>query len=131
MITTPPLIPVSVGELADKITILMIKSERISDPEKKAAVLREAALLQPIWDEILAADARLAEPFMELRTTNEELWEIEDQIRDCESRGDFGADFVRLARAVYMVNDRRGAAKRRIDALSGSPVREMKSYTPY
>jgi len=122
-------IPVSFGEAADRITILTIKNERISDAGKLDNVRKELALVSDAFFAHVAPAAGFDALFAELKSVNEALWRIEDDIRDCESRGDFGPDFVALARAVYQTNDRRAGIKRAIDALLGSELREEKSYT--
>ena len=104
-------VEVSAGELIDKITILEIKAERIADPDKVANVERELRSLAAARSEALPSSAELDELTAELRRINERLWEIEDDIRDCERKRDFGERFVELARAVYRTNDRRAAAK--------------------
>jgi hypothetical protein len=116
---------VSYGEAADKISILEIKSAKLADPAKLANVARELALLRGAF---APADPGFAPLFAELKRINETLWQIEDDIRECERRGDFGETFIRLARAVYITNDRRARAKRRIDDLLGSELKEEKSY---
>ena len=125
-------VPVSVGELIDKLTILAIKDARIGDDAKRANVRRELEALEVV---AVAAGLRqrpgLAELEEALRTVNGELWTIEDRIRDCERQADFGPGFVELARAVYVTNDRRAALKRQINALSGSELVEEKSYAAY
>jgi hypothetical protein len=121
-------IPISYGDAADRITILTIKNERIKDEAKLGHVRMELALLSDAF----FANVKLADGFdslfAELKAINEALWRIEDDIRSCESRGDFGDAFVRLARAVYLTNDRRAQIKRAIDELLGSELREEKSY---
>ncbi len=124
-------IPVSPGELLDKISILEIKAARIADPAKLQAVLHELDLLRTAREKHIAASVDLASCVAELRTTNESLWDIENRIRDCERRGDFGPDFVDLARSVYQFNDRRAALKRAINELSGSAFAEVKLYSSY
>lgn len=121
-------IPVPIGELVDKITILRIKTERIADLNKLANVERELALLDEVRRRCAPAKVRMSALESELETINRELWDIEDRIRDCEHHSDFGAEFVALARAVYMTNDRRSAVKRRISELAGSTLIEEKSY---
>jgi hypothetical protein len=122
--------PVSWGELADKITILEIKAERIDDAGKRANVQRELDLLREKM--ALAPDRPgLAGLVDGLRAVNLELWVIEDDIRDCERAKDFGAQFIALARAVYQTNDRRAALKKDINLLLGSGIVEEKSYKPY
>lgn len=124
-------VPVSAGELVDKVTILEIKSERIGDPAKLANVRRELAGLSAIADPLLKANPGLAPLKASLRSINEALWQIEDDIRDCERAKDFGTKFIELARAVYVTNDQRAVAKRRIDELLGSEILEEKSYQAY
>lgn len=123
----PIAVEVGAGELIDKITILEIKAERITDTAKLENIRRELEHLQaarealprtPEWDGL--AD--------QLRTINAAIWDVEDEIRDCERRGDFGERFVELARAVYRTNDRRAAVKREINLLARSGIIEEKSY---
>lgn len=124
-----PWVPVAWGELFDKITILTIKARRIADPARHANVERELALLSEVRRQALVAPpAGIAEIEAELAAVNEELWTIEDEIRRLDRAGEFGPAFVALARAVYRTNDRRAALKRRIDELTGSPLREEKWY---
>lgn len=124
-------VEVSPGELIDKITILEIKSERIVDPDKLANVRRELRSLTATHEKALDPSPELDEFTAELRRINERLWEIEDDIRDCERNGDFGERFIELARAVYRTNDRRAAAKRSINELLGSELVEEKDYADY
>ena len=123
--------PISAGELVDKITILRVKAERIGDPAKEANVRKELGLLEAIAAEALPASAEIDALTAELTAINAALWDIEDGKRDCERRQDFGDRFVRLARDVYIENDRRAAVKRRINAAAGSELVEEKSYKPY
>jgi hypothetical protein len=128
------LVPVSWGELLDKITILQIKSERMTDAAKLANVRHELDLLVSVSDRQLVRPAGLDDLddlLAALRQVNERLWDIEDAIRLREKQQDFGAGFVTLARAVYQTNDRRAALKHRINTLLGSQVVEEKSYQPY
>ncbi len=120
-------IPVSVGELVDKVTILRIKARRIGEA-KRANVVRELTLLEEIMARVVPAGAGVAALTTDLEAVNARLWDIEDGKRDCERRQDFGAPFVALARAVYLENDRRAAIKRRINELTGSAIVEEKSY---
>ncbi len=124
-------VEVSAGELVDKITILEIKAERIADPDKLANVHRELRSLTATRREALPSSEELDELTAELRRINERLWEIEDDIRDCERKSDFGERFIELAREVYRTNDRRAAAKRRINELLGSELVEEKDYAEY
>ena len=125
------LIPVSAGELADKITILRVKAERIGHPDKERNVRHELALLEEAAREHLPDNIEMRALMRELTQVNARLWEIEDGKRDCERRQDFGPEFVELARAVYIENDRRADVKRRINMLTGSQIVEEKSYQPY
>ncbi|TAN59372.1 MAG: hypothetical protein EPN20_15205 [Magnetospirillum sp.] len=125
------LVPVSWGEIIDKITILEIKAERLADAVKLANVNKELAELVAVREREFPAHAGLATLAAELKAINETLWVIEDDIRDCERAKDFGAKFVELARAVYITNDRRAASKRKVNDLLGSALIEEKSYAPY
>jgi hypothetical protein len=125
------LVPVSWGEIIDKITILEIKAERLGDPAKLANVNKELAELASVREREFPGHAGLAKLAAELKAINEKLWVVEDDIRDCERAKDFGAKFVELARAVYFTNDERAAVKRRINDLLGSALVEEKSYAPY
>jgi len=124
-------VEVSPGELIDKITILEIKSERMSDLEKLKNVRTELATLIACRDRAIPPSTKLDELTRSLKDVNEALWQIEDEIRDCERNGDFGAKFVELARSVYRSNDRRSTVKRQINELLGSSLIEEKSYAPY
>lgn len=124
-------VPVSWGELLDKIAILEIKAERIADPAKTANVAKELAALRATRDEAGVDLTPLAAVIGALREVNEALWQIEDDIRDCERQGDFGARFVALARDVYRTNDKRAALKRQVNEALGSELVEEKSYAAY
>ncbi|EQD63244.1 hypothetical protein B1A_09229 [mine drainage metagenome] len=124
------LVPVSPGELLDKITILRIKTARISDSAKLANVHLELELLERTWLDACAG-AQLAGEERALRAVNERLWDIEDRIRDKEAAGSFDQEFIELARSVYLVNDERAAVKRRVNLALGSRLVEEKSYRPY
>ena len=124
-------VEVSVGELLDKITILEIKSERIDDPAKLVNVRKELDLLRTTWQASPLAATDVAAEMAALKTVNEELWEIEDNVRRHEAAGDFDAEFVRLARGVYHANDRRAALKRDLNLKCGSGLVEEKSYVDY
>ena len=124
-------VAVSAGELIDKITILEIKSERIADAAKLANVRHELETLDAARREAVTPSPGLDELTAGLKAVNERLWQIEDDIRDCERNGDFGPRFVELARAVYVNNDERAALKRRINEILGSDIVEEKSYAAY
>jgi Family of unknown function (DUF6165) len=125
------LVPTAPGELVDKLTILRIKSERISDAAKLANVRHEMAVLQSTADAHLPQTAVLGQLWEELYQINLSLWVIEDDIRDCERVDDFGAKFIELARAVYVTNDDRARVKKAINLHLGSAIVEEKSYADY
>jgi tetratricopeptide (TPR) repeat protein len=127
----PVLVEVPPGELLDKITILEIKAERITDADKLRHVREELRVLAAARDEALPAGADLARLTAELKAVNEQLWDIEDEIRRCEAKQTFNKRFIELARSVYHTNDRRAALKRQINDLLGSHLVEEKSYAPY
>jgi transcriptional regulator of nitric oxide reductase len=124
-------VPVSPGEVLDKITILEIKSERISDLEKVANVRVELALLQETWKEFIRDDEVIRDLHSQLKEVNEALWEIEDDIRDKERAKEFDQRFIELARAVYVTNDRRSRVKKELNLHLGSEIIEEKSYQDY
>lgn len=124
-------IEVAPGELIDKITILELKQEHISDAAKLANVRHELDVLTKARDMAMPASAALDQLAAELKQVNAALWRIEDDIRDCERAKDFGPTFIELARAVYMTNDRRATVKRAINDLLGSSIVEEKSYAAY
>jgi hypothetical protein len=125
-----PLVTVAVspGELFDKISILEIKARRIGDPQKLRNVQFELEMLTEARDRLIPARTELTELTTELRLVNELLWDVEDAIRCCERNGDFGPNFIDLARSVYINNDRRAAIKRQINELLGSRLIEEKSF---
>lgn len=123
-------VPVSWGELVDKITILQIKSDRMSDARKLANVRKELSLLRDKLGDN-AANGEIVRLSGALYTVNSALWDIEDHIRDCENAGDFGETFVSLARSVYITNDKRADLKREVNMVLGSGLIEEKSYQSY
>ena len=125
------LVPISPGELLDKITILRIKAARMSDATKVANVKHELGLLEKTWKESGAAAVNLGPEEANLKRVNEALWVIEDDIRDEERASRFGEKFIELARAVYVTNDERAAIKKRINTALGSNIVEEKSYKKY
>ena len=125
------LVPVSFGELLDKIAILQIKSERMVDPAKLANVRNELSALERTWMEHPAAGGDIARLRADLKSVNERLWVIEDDIRLKEKAQAFDAEFIELARSVYVRNDERAAVKREINAKLGSTLVEEKSYQDY
>ena len=124
-------VPVSVGEVLDKITILEIKLAHISDSAKRANVQNELDALLPL----VAGDAFTSNQMQglvaELKAVNEALWDIEDDIREKEAAKSFDAEFIKLARAVYVTNDKRAAIKKQINLETGSALIEEKSYESY
>ncbi len=124
-------VPVSPGELLDKITILRIKSQRMSDPDKLRNVRLELQALQDTWSGSNYAAIDIDADVNALMAVNGRLWAIEDDIRDKERARAFDAEFIRLARAVYVENDERAAIKRRINVKLGSTLVEEKSYQAY
>ena len=124
-------VPVSPGELLDKITILRIKSRRMQDAAKVANVRLELELLQHTWASLGSATLQVAADEQALQAVNEQLWDIEDRIRDKEAARSFDQEFIDLARAVYHRNDDRAAIKKRVNIALGSRIVEEKSYQPY
>jgi len=125
------LVPISPGELLDKITILRIKVARIQDAGKLANIRLELSLLEQTWQDSGAPAQEVALEERALQNVNERLWDIEDRIRDKEAHQTFDREFIELARAVYVCNDERAALKRRINLQLGSRLVEEKSYRPY
>lgn len=125
------LVPVSPGEVLDKITILEIKSERMTDEEKLRNVRTELSLLNATWKERVSSDDTVIRLHAELKRINEALWEIEDDIRDKEKVREFDQRFIDLARSVYVTNDKRAAAKKELNLHLGSQIVEEKSYQDY
>jgi len=124
-------VEISPGELIDKLTILDIKLERISDPDKLANIRKERDTLMRTFRQHVQATPETTTLMAELRATNAALWDIEDDIRDHERDANFGESFITLARSVYRMNDQRAAIKRRINDLLGSELVEEKSYSAY
>jgi hypothetical protein len=124
-------VPVSPGEVLDKITILEIKSERISDAGKLVNVRRELELLQAAWQKSVDEDETVSRIHAKLKAINEDLWEIEDDIRDKERAREFDQKFIDLARSVYVTNDQRADAKKELNLYLGSEMVEEKSYQDY
>jgi len=124
-------VPVSFGELLDKIAILQIKSERMTDEAKLANVRRELSALERAWMAHPAAGKDIARLRADLKAVNERLWDIEDQVRLKEKAGAFDREFVELARSVYLQNDERARIKKAINLALGSGFVEEKSYQDY
>ncbi len=126
----PPNIPVSWGELIDKITILELKRQNIRDPEASQGIARELGLLRAHLGPV-EADAKVAALTEALRTVNAKLWDIEDRIREKEAAREFDDQFIDLARSVYLTNDERAKIKREINDCLSSNLKEYKSYSEY
>jgi len=128
-------IEVSNGEILDKYSILEIKLENISEEAKRINIIREYFELTPavnsIYESVGSLTVELQALYQDLLNTNKTLWNIEDQIRECEREGLFGTDFIELARSVYYTNDDRAEIKKQINVLTGSLLVEEKSYEDY
>ena len=124
-------VELSVGELIDKISILQIKAERIIDRSKLENINKELDVLMSLWKDSINSNNNLESEINDLKAINEELWDIEDKIRDKERNHVFDKDFIELARAVYITNDKRADIKRIINSKTGSELIEEKSYSDY
>ena len=131
MNTTTVHIPVSIGELLDKIVILEIKAERISDQAKLINIKNELQSLRSIRPEALIHNPSVAPWEQSLREANAKLWDLEDRIRDKERQDNYDQEFIEIARLIYRTNDHRAQAKKMINVLCGSEIVEEKSYRPY
>lgn len=125
------LVGLSYGELLDKLSILQIKCERINDPAKLANVRHEERQLRELWLASEQSKVDIEEEMTRLKHINETLWEVEDDIREKERQGRFDAEFIQLARKVYISNDQRAAVKRALNLKLGSDLIEEKSYQAY
>lgn len=128
---TAPMVPISIGELLDKLSILEIKSARVQDTAKRVNIEHERAALATVADGLGLQGAEIERLRADLMSVNKSLWDIEDEIRDCERRKDFGERFVELARSVYRTNDARARLKAQINSLCGSTLIEEKTYLAY
>ena len=124
-------VPISWGDLVDKITILEIKMDRIHDEKKRENIDKELQALKIVFDQGCKSPEKIKQVKAKLRAVNEQLWDIEDDIRKCEKEKDFSQRFIDLARSVYMTNDRRAALKREINIILKSKLIEEKSYEDY
>jgi hypothetical protein len=123
-------IEVSTGEILDKFSILIIKRSLINDDAKLDNIQKEINELRPIFND-LTKDKKVFDKFVDLAEVNKELWSIEDDIRECERRKDFGDEFIQLARSVYISNDLRAEIKKEINLMTNSDIMEEKSYESY
>jgi hypothetical protein len=121
-------VPSSAGELFDKISILRLKTTRIADPDKVRAASHELATLEAVQRAAYRSSDGIEQLVADLDDVNARLWDVENAVRDCERRGDFGPDFVALARDTYQTNDRRSALKQELNRRLGSAITEVKSY---
>lgn len=124
-------IPVSVGELADKITILEIKKNKITDINNLKKIKNELSYLIDILKKKVKIDQSIKKEISSLKKINLKLWDIEDAKRMCEKKKIFGPKFVKLSRSVYILNDKRAEIKLKINNISGSNIVEVKSYNKY
>lgn len=124
-------VDISVGEIVDKITILEIKNQRIRDERKLENINYELNALRTTWEESEYVIKDISEEFNALKNVNEQLWEIEDKIREKESASSFDQEFIELARSVYIINDKRAEIKKMINIKVGSDFTEEKSYSDY
>ena len=122
---------ISAGELFDKISILEIKKNKIKDKSKRNIVLKELGSLQEAVNENIEKSKSLLKLYKKLKSVNLKLWKIEDDIRDCERKRNFGDKFIKLARAVYFTNDERSRVKNKINSITKSNISEVKSYKKY
>ena len=124
----PLLVPTAPGEILDRLTIMQIKAQRITDPARLRIVQADLNTLSSICDKFIPGSPQLDQLTQELRHVNERLWQIEDDIRAAEARKDFGPEFIELARSVYRTNDRRAELKRQISTSLGCVIQDQKSY---
>jgi len=123
---------ISVGELFDKITILNIKTKKISDNDKLQNIHTELKTLNDQSKKITVSDAQvLNDLVLQLQQINEDLWDIENYKRECEAKKDFGESFIKLSRDVHFMNDKRAIIKKEINLLSNSQIVEEKEYSKY
>ena len=122
---------ISAGELLDKISILEIKIDKITDKKKLDEVKKEYKILQETKDSCVEFNDGIKKLFAELKKINLSLWEIEDKIRVCEKESKFEKDFIELARSVYFNNDKRAKIKSEINKILGSNIKEIKQYANY
>jgi hypothetical protein len=125
------LVEVSVGELLDRISILEIKKEKISNPESIKFIEKEYLILKDQLNKNIKSDKKLEEFFNNLKKTNLKLWSIENDKRMCEKNSDFGEKFIKLSREIHFLNDNRSKVKLEINKYTGSQIREIKQYTNY
>ena len=121
-------VPISIGELFDKISILDIKTKKIKNKDDLKLIKFELSKLQKITKSKGLTSAKIKKKYILLKTINEKLWNIENKKRKCERRKKFDKSFIQLARKVYIFNDKRAQIKKDINLLSGSSIVEIKSH---
>jgi len=122
---------ISAGELLDKISILEIKLEKVKDKTDQEEINKEYKILKEVQNSSIEATEKLKTLFKEIKEINLNLWNIEDKLRICEKNKDFGENFIKLARDVYLNNDNRSKIKSKINEVSGSNIKEIKQYVDY
>ena len=121
----------SAGELLDKISILEIKLEKIKNKASQDEINKEYNILKEVQNSSIKVSEKLKVLFKEIKVVNLNLWNVEDKLRICEKNKDFGQDFIKLARDVYLNNDKRSRIKSKINEVSGSNIKEIKQYVDY
>lgn len=124
-------VEISLGELIDKLVILEIKENRITDVDKLKNIKKELETLRSVWNSSEYIKSNIENEISQLKMINEILWDIEDKIREKEASKNFDEEFIHLARQVYLSNDKRSGIKKTINEKLGSDLREVKSYTDY
>ena len=122
---------ISPGELLDKISILEIKLEKVQNQEGQKEIKKEYSILKEVQNSNIKITDELKKLFNELKNVNSALWDIEDKIRICEKNKDYGEVFIKLARGVYLSNDKRSMIKSKINTILGSNIKEVKEYVNY
>ena len=122
---------ISAGELLDKLSILEIKLDKIKNQNRQQEISKEYKILQKTKEMNIESTQEINQLIEEIKIINLKLWEIEDKIRVCEKNKDFGKDFIELARAVYLTNDKRAKIKSKINEMVGSNIKEIKEYADY
>ena len=122
---------IAAGELLDKISILEIKLRKIKDKSTQEEIKKEYNILIKIQNSSIKLTDKIEDLFNEIKKVNLNLWEIEDKLRICEKKKDFGKDFIELARGVYLNNDKRSKIKSEMNKILGSNIKEVKQYANY
>ena len=125
------IVPISTGELIDKISILKIKKKKIKNKSKLKNIINELLFLNKILNKNFKKNNKILIYEKKLTQINKKLWDIEDKIRNLEAKKIFNKQFINLARSVYITNDKRSEIKRKINQLTGSNIKEEKSYKSY